>query len=62
MSDGDFDKMSREIDTKMKTGNKVLDLFFATRFEPDTGMWIHQHPHLDKIEALYERLYRVQNE
>lgn len=58
MSDGDFDSMSRKIDPKIKTGNKVLDLFFATKFESDTGMWIHQHPHLDKIKALYERLYK----
>jgi predicted small secreted protein len=58
MSDGEYDDLSRQIDKTVKTGNKTLDNFFTTQFEPDTGMWIHKHPELHKIKAVYERLYK----
>lgn len=30
-----------------------LDYWFRGSFDPSTGMWIHKHPELDKIERLY---------
>ena len=68
ISDGEYDTLSRLIDPKLKTGHKKLDKFFATKFEPDTGMWIREHPELDKVRALhfmwknnfdYKRYWRV---
>ena len=53
ISDGEYDTLSRMINPKIKTGHKKLDKFFATEFEPDTGMWIRKHPELKKLEALF---------
>lgn len=58
MSDGEYDELSRQIDSTVKTRNKKIDNFFAILFEPDTGMWIHKHPELYKIKELYERIYK----
>ena len=53
MSDGDFDDLAKKINPEMKTGSDLLDNFFKTEFGPDTGQWIHLHPELDKLEAIY---------
>ncbi len=53
ISDGEYDTLSRMVNPEIKTGHKKLDKFFATEFEPDTGMWIRKHPELDKVRALY---------
>ena len=53
ISDGDYDRLSNKIDKNRSTGNKKLDKFFREEFEPDTGQWIHKHPELDKLRALY---------
>ncbi|RVU03570.1 hypothetical protein EOE18_14705 [Novosphingobium umbonatum] len=44
ISDADFDTLSLRIDPTVKTGHAVLDEFFATQFDPSTGMWVLQHP------------------
>ena len=53
ISDGDYDRLSYKIDKNRSTGNEKLDKFFREEFEPDTGQWIHKHPELDKLRALY---------
>ena len=58
MSDADFDELASKIDTSVSTTNPRLDYFFAKNFQSDTGMWIHKHPELSKIEYLYERYYK----
>jgi biotin synthase-related radical SAM superfamily protein len=58
MSDAEFDEFARLIDPQMSTNNQVLDQFFRTEFQPDTGQWIHKHPELDKVKQLYLRVYR----
>jgi len=58
MSDAEFDELALKIDKSVSTTNPQMDEFFATHFQPDTGMWIHQHPELDKLDNLYERYYR----
>jgi hypothetical protein len=52
MSDGDFDSLSKKINSNVLTGHE-LDRFFKEEFMPDTGMWIHNHPCLDGIKRLY---------
>lgn len=47
-----YDFAARMIDPKIKTGHKIMDKFFATQFEPDTGMWIHQHPERDRLPRI----------
>ncbi len=58
MSDGEYDELSRQINPEIKTGHRDLDEFFMDGFDPNTGMWIHRHPELHKVEALYKKLYR----
>jgi hypothetical protein len=57
MSDAQFDRMCDSIKPSIKTGNKVMDKFFAEKFDPSTGQWIYKHPELDKIKRLYETYY-----
>lgn len=57
ISDQVFDKMCLEVDLKVDTGNKKLDSYFKKRFDPSTGQWIHKHPELDKIAAIYNTHY-----
>lgn len=53
ISDGDYDRLSYKIDKTRSTGNETMDKFFRDEFEPDTGQWIHKHPELDRLKALY---------
>jgi len=55
VSDEEYDRVSRLIDPRVPTGHAVLDAFFATKFDPSTGMWIYQHPELNRVRALYAR-------
>lgn len=55
MSDNDWDRLAERIDRSMSTGHPVLDAFFRDHFSPMTAMWIHGHPELDGIAALYRR-------
>ena len=58
MSDAEFDALARSIRPSVVTGKFNLDAFFLSRFSPDTGMWIHQHPELAKVETLYYKHYQ----
>lgn len=51
-----FDLESALIDVSMDTGHPVLDAFFREHFSPETGMWVHQHPEIDKITAFGKRM------
>lgn len=59
VSDLHYDEVCREIDTSIKTGNEILDEFFRTKFDPTTGLWIHEHPELDKVERLYRKVKKI---
>ena len=59
MSDAEFDNKCLEVDTSIDTGNEVLDRFFREQFDPSTGQWIHRHPELDKIKAIYNNYYKL---
>lgn len=56
MEDPEFDKMCSEINPSINTGHEVMDKFFREKFDPSTGMWIRDHPELDKLKILYVRL------
>lgn len=58
MSDADFDRMSLEVNSKMKTGNSRMDRFFRNNFDPDTGQWIRKHPELNRIKQIYNEYYK----
>lgn len=55
--DAIYDFLASQINLNNKTKRPDLDFWFICNFNPDTGLWIHDHPELDKLEKLYERLY-----
>jgi hypothetical protein len=56
IEDGEYDALSRRIDPKSQTGHAIMDRFFSEQFQPDTGMWIHQHPEWSGIASIYQRI------
>ena len=54
-----FDEEANLIETLMDTGKPHLDDFFAKKFDPCTGMWIRNHPELDKIKHIYNKFYAL---
>lgn len=57
MSDGDFDDLARRIDPEVPTGNRVMDRFFRTEFDPSTGVWIHEHPNQEGLRRILRQVY-----
>lgn len=57
MGDHEFDKLAQSIRPRVGTCHPLLDEFFVTRFSPMTGMWIHDHPELERIKSLYQTHY-----
>lgn len=53
--DAVFDEEAMRVDPSVSTGHAVLDTFFRTVYTPHSGQWIHEHPELERVEALYER-------
>ena len=58
MTDHEYDELSRKINPKEKTGNDMMDKFFRTQFQPDTGMWIRVHPELGKLDYIYSTYFK----
>ena len=58
MTDHEYDELSLKINPNEKTGNDMMDKFFKTQFQPDTGMWIRLHPEIKKLEYLYKKYYK----
>jgi len=58
MDDAMYDISCRRIIPKVSTNHPVLDKFFREEFTPYTGMWIWQHPELDKVAALFNQHYK----
>lgn len=59
VSDEEFDIECLLVDLSIDTTNKELDRFFRKHFSPDTGMWIHKHPHLDVLRKIYKTHYEI---
>lgn len=62
MSDAEFDSLARQIDPMIDTGHAELDLFFLMDFHPDTGLWVRNHPELDKLAACVRRVRHMHDE
>jgi hypothetical protein len=56
VEDARFDSVCYEIDLSMGTGNADMDSWWEENFAPHTGSWIHAHPELGKVKALYGRM------
>lgn len=58
ISDAEFDELSKRINPQHKTGNTMLDIFFAEEFSPDTGLWVRKHPEILKLKHIYDTVYK----
>lgn len=56
MTDAEFDRLAREINIDLSTGNQKLDDFFWEHFTPNSGMWVHQHPEPEGLERIYRMM------
>lgn len=57
VSDAVFDIECMMVNLNLNTNRPDLDNWFRKNFTPCTGMWIRNHPELDKISELYEKHY-----
>ena len=57
ISDQIFDDLCKEVDLSVETRRPDLDKWYKENFQPDTGMWIHKHPELDRVAGLYQQVY-----
>lgn len=62
LTDAQFDELSKQIQPDLSTGHKLLDTFFREEFNPDTGLWIHKHPELRKLEVIYNKYFNKEND
>ena len=59
MSDAEFDKLSLEVNPAIRTGNPLLDDFFASdEFDPSTGSWVWSHPERQLIAGIYRKYWK----
>ncbi len=58
VSDDVFDAEALLIDPSIRTGNDMLDDFFATQFAPYTGSWIGEHPDLKRVQQLCKSIIK----
>ncbi len=61
VSDADYDRIATEVDLSIDTSRPDLDDWFRKNYQPHTGMWIHNHPELDKLKRLYNDYYNRKN-
>ena len=59
LSDQDYDALSLtvEAERRIATGNSRMDNFFRRHFDPNTGLWVHQHPNKDRLEQIYYQIH-----
>jgi hypothetical protein len=57
MSDAEYDALARSVDLSKSTSRPDLDDWFCKNFSADTGMWIRNHPELQRIKALHDTHY-----
>ena len=58
VSDEYYDELAQRVDENLEceTGHNELDFWFHDCFDSITGMWIHQHPELEKVRNLYGKV------
>lgn len=59
IDDHTFDMESRKVNLKLATGRADLDKWWRENFDPSTGMWVLQHPEMEGVKRLFERVCRA---
>jgi hypothetical protein len=54
VSDARYDALAKASDPTIRTG--YLDDWWRDNFLPWSGMWVHEHPEVAKLERLFERV------
>lgn len=54
ISDHAYDQLAQEVHRtrRIATGNSRLDNFFRRHFDPHSGLWIHKHPHPQRLDRI----------
>lgn len=56
VDDATFDRVCKEIDLSISTGNKKMDKWFKENFQPHTGQWVHNHPNKKRLDEIVQSL------
>lgn len=62
VSDAVFDAEAKRINLDVETDRPHLDAWFKENFHPDTGMWIHTHPELERVKAMALNAIKVREQ
>lgn len=57
VDDHEYDRLAAEIDLAIPTARPDLDEWFKVNYDSNTGLWIHNHPELERVKELYESLF-----
>jgi hypothetical protein len=58
LSDADFDAECLLVDLSQTTGNTLMDAWWRENFDPNTGMWVHDHPDKRGLDRIARRMLR----
>lgn len=56
VDDETFDRIARQVNIREVTDRADLDAWWVINFDPNTGLWIHQHPEVHLAAARYQML------
>ena len=56
-----YDREAPLVDLTIDTDRPDLDAWFRANYHDYTGSWIGEHPELDKVKLLYERILRLRD-
>lgn len=56
-TDQEYDEIARLVDVKIDTDRPELDEFFRRNYTPISGMWVHNHPELEKLKRITLRQF-----
>lgn len=59
VDDHTFDAECLKVNLLIATGNKKLDKWWRSNFDPSTGMWVRNHPEQGRLRQIAERILEV---
>lgn len=58
VTDNEYDHMARAVDLSVDCGDGDIEEWFKTNFLPHSGIWVLNHPELDRLEKRYKEMVR----
>lgn len=59
--DSEYDRLSLEVDMSVSTDRPDLDRWFEENFDPSTGMWVRNHPDLERLRSIVLGILSIGN-